>query len=268
MIWRLWPRPEVPSIEQQRRRATDGAAPLNTADTGRPADANPIASVGILMLDTAFERGPGDIGHPESWPFPVRYRTVAGASARRVVYQTDDGLLPAFIEAGRALVAEGARLITTSCGFLALHQRALADALAVPVASSALLQLPWVQSLLPAGQRVAVITASRPALTARHLAAAGVPPDTPIAGFDPGSHFHRVIVDGEGGRLERPRVRQELLELARRLQGEHPAIGALVLECTNLPPWSDDLQQLTGLPVHDIRSLVIWLHAALRPTRF
>ena len=237
------------------------ASPATTGDTA-------ASPVGILMLDTAFERPPGDVGHPASWPFPVVFRKVDGATARRVVYRTDLALLPAFIAAGHDLVQAGARLITTSCGFLALYQHELSEALPVPVATSALLQLPWLQALQPSGRRVGIITASAPALTARHLAAVGVAADTPVAGFLSNSHFHRVIVDGEPLALDRARVEAELIDVADRLCRAHPEVSALVLECTNLPPWSAALQQATGLPVHDIRSLILWLRAGLAPDAF
>lgn len=220
------------------------------------------------MLDTGFERRPGDIGHPLTWPFPVRFKVVKGASAGRVVYRTDAALLPAFIEAGRELVADGARLITTSCGFLARFQQELSQALPVPVATSALLQVPWLQALQPPGRRVGIITASAESLSARHLAAVGVAPDTPVAGFDAGSHFRRVVVDGETTTLDGLQVEREIIDVANSLLSVHPEVGTLVLECTNLPPWSAVLQHRTGLPVHDIRTLILWLHAGLAPTRF
>ncbi len=248
-------------LERGRADSTNSA---NSVNAGRPV----AAPVGILMLDTAFERPPGDVGNQASWPFPVLFRKVDGASARRVVYRTDPALLPAFIGAGHDLVDAGVRLITTSCGFLALYQRELSAALPVPVATSALLQLPWLQALQPAGRRVGIITASAPALTARHLAAVGVAADTPVAGFESDSHFHRVIVDGEGIALDRDQVEAELIDVAIRLCRAHPEVSALVLECTNLPPWSAALQRATGLPVHDIRSLILWLHAGLAPVRF
>lgn len=226
------------------------------------------AALGVLMLDTTFERLPGDVGHRSSWPFPVLFKVVDGASARRVVYRTDADLLPAFLAAGHELVAAGARLITTSCGFLALFQRELSAALPVLVASSALLQVPWLQALQPPGRRVGIITASERALAARHLAAVGVAPDTPVAGFAPTSHFHRVIVDGEALPLDRDQVAIELVEVASRLRLTYPEVSSIVLECTNLPPWSARLQRDTGLPIHDIRSLVLWLHAGLAPADF
>ena len=45
------------------------------------------ASVGILMLETRFPRIPGDMGNALSWPFPVHYRVVRGATPNRVVLQ-------------------------------------------------------------------------------------------------------------------------------------------------------------------------------------
>ncbi len=119
------------------------------------------APLGILMLETRFARVPGDMGNATTWPFPVLYRVVRGASAERVVLDGAKGLLPAFIAAARELVDEGAEAITTTCGFLSLFQRELAAAVAVPVATSALMQIPWVQATLPPGSASASSRSAR-----------------------------------------------------------------------------------------------------------
>ena len=103
---------------------------------------------------------PGDMGNAETWPFPVLYRVVRGASPERVVLQGARGLLPDFLAAAAELVALGAEAITTNCGFLSLFQRELAAHVGVPVATSSLMQVPWVQAALPPGQRVGVVTVS------------------------------------------------------------------------------------------------------------
>jgi len=102
-------------------------------------DARPV---GILMLDTAFPRPVGDIGNAASFDFPVLYRTVEAAVPDRVVRQSDRELLPAFIDAGQALIEDGAGSITTSCGFLVLFQKELEDALSVPVITRRFVRLP------------------------------------------------------------------------------------------------------------------------------
>jgi len=57
--------------------------------------------------------------------------------------------------------------------------------------------------------------------------------------------------------------REEHVRVARRLVVDHPDVGAIVLECTNMPPYAADIQRETGLAVFDIVSLVTMVHGAL-----
>jgi Asp/Glu/hydantoin racemase len=226
------------------------------------------APLGILMLEARFPRVPGDMGNALTWPFPVLYKVVRGATPARVVLRDPAALLPDFIAAARELVDLGAEALTTNCGFLALFQRDLAASVAVPVATSALLQVPWVQATLPPGRHVGVITVSRATLSPAHLAAAGVSPDVPLAGVEGGREFFRVIVLGEKPDLDLAAAEADLLAAGRDLVARHPEVGAIVLECTNMPPYAAALAATLGLPVYDCVSLVRWLHAGLRPQRF
>jgi hypothetical protein len=226
------------------------------------------APLGILMLEAKFPRIPGDMGNATTWPFPVLYRVVKGASPERVVLKEAAGLLDDFLAAAADLVAQGAEAITTNCGFLALFQRELAAHVQVPVATSALLQVPWVQALLPPGKRVGIITVSAQSLTPRHLEAAGVPPDTPIAGTENGREFFRVLVLGESIDMDIGLAAADILEAGQTLVRRHPDIGAIVLECTNMPPYAHALREILGLPVYDIYSLITWFHTGLRPRDF
>ena len=206
--------------------------------------------LGILMLHTRFPRPSGDIGNPASWRMPVRYRTVPGASPQRVVRERSAGLLPPFIDGALALVDEGARAITTSCGFLALLQPELAAALPVPVWSSSLLMLREL-----AQQRPGVITVDADSLSIDHLRAVDAPVATPIEGLLPGGHLHGVLL-GDRPALDADRACQEVVATARRLQQRCPDLGCLLFECTNLPPYADAVRRATGLPVHDITTFV------------
>ena len=225
------------------------------------------ARVGILMLEARFPRIPGDMGNALTWPFPVLYRVVRGASPERVVRRRAEGLLDAFVEAGRGLVADGADGITTNCGFLSLFQAELAEALDVPVATSALMQAALIQATLPPGRRVAVLTVSAESLTPDHLAAAGVPEGAPVAGTEAGTELTRVIL-GDAPRLDVEAARRDVVEAARALVARHPETGAILLECTNMAPYAADVSAATGLPVHSIHDFICWFQAGLAPRRF
>lgn len=225
------------------------------------------AAVGILMLETRFPRIPGDVGHAGTWPFPVLYKVVRGATPDLVVRRGAAGLAGNFIAAARELVADGADGITTTCGFLALFQDQLAAAVGVPIATSSLMQVPMVQGLLPPDRRVGILTISKASLTPELLKACGIPLDTPIAGTDGGREFSRAILDDEPT-LDIDLARADLIDAGNQLIEDFPETGAIVLECTNMVPYAADLRQALGLPIFSIYSFVTWFQAGLRPRIF
>ena len=221
-------------------------------------------TVGILVLDTRFPRIVGDIGNARTFPFPVRYRRVTGADPDLVVRRGAEGLLPAFVQGAQELEREGVGAITTSCGFLIKYQQQLARAVRVPVFTSSLLLVPLVHRMLAPGGRVGIITVNAGTLTPEHLAAAGIGPDVPLAvvGLEAEKEFTHVLLDYQP-ELDVDLAREEHVRVARRLVAEHPDVGAIVLECTNMPPYTADIQRETGRPVFDIVSLVTMVHDAL-----
>ena len=225
------------------------------------------ARVGILMLETRFPRIPGDMGNAGTWPFPVLYKVVPGASPRRVVCDKAEGLLDEFLDAASELVRLGADGITTTCGFLSLYQRQIAAHIGVPVATSSLMQIPFVARLLPPGRRVGVLTVSAESLGAEHLIAAGVDPGIPIVGTDGGSEFTRVMLDDEE-RLDIAAAERDILAAGDALVSGHRDIGAVLLECTNMVPYARALSERLRLPVFSIYTFVTWFQSALVPRDF
>jgi len=221
-------------------------------------------TIGILMLDTRFPRIVGDMGNAATFDFPVRYHRVSGADPDLVVRRGASGLLPAFVAGARALEREGVRAITTNCGFLVNFQHELCAAVDVPVFTSGLLLVPMVHRMLPPRRRVGILTVNAGTLTARHLEGAGVGPDIPIAiaGLETEKEFTRVLL-GDELELDVDAARDEHVKVARRLVADHPDVGAIVLECTNMPPYTLDIQRATGRPVFDIVSLVRMVHASV-----
>ncbi len=225
------------------------------------------ASVGILMLEARFPRIPGDMGNAATWPFPVHYKIVRGASPDRVVRKRADGLLEPFVAAAKELVAEGVDGITTNCGFLSLFQAELAAAVQVPVASSSLMQVGLVNATLPPGKRAGILTISRSTLTDDHLAAAGVPEGTPIGTTEGGREFTDAIL-GDASELDVEAARADNIEAAQELINSNPKIGALVLECTNMTPYAVDIQETVCFPIFTAESFVSWFQSGLQTRRF
>lgn len=224
-------------------------------------------TIGVLMVETYFRRFVGDIGNAETWPFPVQYKVVHGAKPSMMGKLQDNDLLEPFKKAAMELIEGGCTAITTTCGFLAYYQKDLAAALPVPVATSALLQVPLVERLLHPSKKVAILTYSAENLTGPYLEAVGVDPTCPVYGMDPNSEFVRSIRDGD------PSVpyevwEREVLEAAARLRAGEPDLGAIVLECTNLTPFAAQIAEATGVPVYDNISLVKWFHAGMNPTHY
>jgi hypothetical protein len=225
------------------------------------------ARLGILMLEARFPRIPGDMGNALTWPFPVLFKVVSGATPRRVVTERARGLLAGFIAAAEELVRLGADGLTTNCGFLSLYQRELAAAVQVPVATSSLMQIAMIESTLPPGKRVGVLTVNATALGADHLAAIGINPSVPIAGTEGGREFTRVLL-GDEATMDVDAAEEDILDAGAALLDRHANIGALLLECTNMVPYAWALRDRFGLPVYDIYSFMTWFHAGLAPRQF
>lgn len=215
--------------------------------------------LGILMLDTRFPRIKGDIGNAQSFDFLVIFRRMEGiGSADAVTAHPDRPRVLAALEANaRALAAEGAIGLSTSCGFLALYQDDLSARSPVPVATSALLHIKRL-----AGKRIGVLTASARNLTPAHFAAVGAPTDTPFVGLPEDSSFARTFI-GNATTLDCDQVEREVVAAARDLVARHPGIDTIVFECTNLPPYKKAVEDAVGLPVFDILDLLKHFHDKL-----
>jgi hypothetical protein len=222
-----------------------------------------VPAVGILMLDTTFPRIPGDIGNPNTFSFPVIYKVVKGAFPDRVLTNPDSALLDAFLMAAQELVQKGVKAISTSCGLLAIFHRQLVAALDVPVYTSSLLQIHMLQSIVKKNQTIGVITVSAPSLTARHFAGVGIEHCSPvIIGMEAAEEFSSVFIRGKST-IDVEKCRKEMETAALKLKRAHSNIGAIVLECTNMPPYSRAVQKAAGVPVFDVVTMLNYAYAAL-----
>ncbi|MCK9259847.1 MAG: hypothetical protein RBT39_18195 [Azoarcus sp.] len=224
--------------------------------------------LGVISLESLFPKPEGHIKYAASFDFPVLYRTVKGATVDRLIRERDPELLEPFIEAARELEREGVHAITGSCGFLALHQQQIADAVKVPVFMSSLLQVPLVSRMLGGGRKVGVVVANSEALSADHLRGAGIA-DEPLAigGMQDQPQFADVILHGHRNDLDMDVFSSELCSVVERMLTDNPTVGAIVLECTDLSHFAPELHQRFGLPVFDLTSLTRMVAGAVHRTR-
>jgi hypothetical protein len=226
-------------------------------------------SIGILILDAAYPRIPGNVGNASTFGFPVRYKEVRGASIKRLINRMDPGLLGPFVEAARELEMEGVKAVTGACGFMALFQREVAAALKIPVFLSSLLQVPFIwRTLSPAG-KIGIITANSAYLTDRHFEAVGITREIPlvIRGMEDQEEFRSAVLE-EKGTLDSRKIEEEVTGVARAMIDDNPETEAILLECSDLPPYAKAVQDVTRRPVFDFITMISHFHTAMVRERY
>ena len=207
----------------------------------------------------------GNSTNPDSYPFPVKLVEVKGANVETVITHPSKKLLADMIEISKELIEkEGIRAITTSCGFNAIFQKPMADALSVPVFTSSLMQVPFVQQLIGADKKVEVITANKGSLTEEHFRACGIGPEIcpVVVGLEEAEEWSKIF-DKPDESFDLEKVENEIITAALGGIEENPSVGAIVLECTDLPPFARKIGRATGLPVFDFSSMMGYIAISL-----
>lgn len=218
-------------------------------------------SVGILYLDECwYPVLPGNVANLSTYDFPVRLKVVENCTQARI-HVGDPTLVDDIVRAAKELEAEGARAISAACGFFGNFQEAVADAVDIPVFLSSVVQLPWIKTGLKSHQKIGMLTADEHGITANLFKNCGVgnyEQDVIIKDLGKLEEFSAIIESR--GSFDNTKVRQEVIQAAEELVRQHPDIGAILLECSDLPPYAADIQKAVQLPVYDFITLIKWLH--------
>ena len=218
-------------------------------------------AVGILLLDYRAPFIPGDVGNATSYGYPVLFKLVKGLTLERVL-AGDPACEASIVAAARELEDFGVRGISSDCGFLVQYQDAVRRAVKVPVFMSSLLQIPFLAQAFEPGRAIGCITATRQKLGNRVLELAGVRSEinVVIRGMEDLPHFKEAVLN-ERGDLDSDLLEAETVACARELQERHPDMGAILLECSMLPPYARAVQDDTGLPVFDFLTMIDYFYA-------
>ena len=228
--------------------------------------------IGVLAWDggssdtlSQLESMPGNMLHPDTFDFKLRVTRVKGADYKSIVEHPSNAVLKNMIETARMLEKQGVKAITTSCGFNAIFQKELATAVGIPVFTSSLIQIPMIHSSLKPEQAVGVITADKEHLTKVHFTNCGVPDSIPIriSSISQVGEFAKLR-DNPNAKLNSELFIKQVTAVAEELKNTHPEIGAVVLECTDLPPCAPTIRQTIQLPVFDIVTLLNMVYFSIK----
>ena len=226
-------------------------------------------TIGILLLNTRFPMIPGDVGNASTYRFPVVYRVVESLPTDFWASDTAFTLVDAVVQEARALEEFGVAAITSDCGYMALYQKEVAGAVNVPVFLSSLMQVPFIHRILPPGKKVGIVVADSRRMSKQILHNAGVDDSIPIAigGMENQPAFWSAIIE-ENGSLDSDAVEREAVAVASELVRSNADIGALHLECSDLPPYAAAIQEAVHLPVFDFITMINHVYSALAKSRY
>jgi len=217
-------------------------------------------SIGIIAIDLAYPKLPGNVVNATTYPFPVLYKKVKFDI--ELLFNGDDSIREQIVDAALNLQSQGVRAIIGACGYFAHFQRDVVDAVDVPVYLSSLCQLPIISLGLRKDEKIAVFAASGESVSEEFLAKVGATPDNLII-QDVGSLESFAPIRWGKLELDNEALTRDLADISAKLVQEHPEISAILLECSDLPPYAYAIQAATGLPVFDFNTLVNWVHSAV-----
>lgn len=212
--------------------------------------------IGIIAVDLVYPKLPGNVANATTYDFPVLYKNVNFDI--ELLFAGAPEIEAEIVAAAKELEGEGVRAIIGACGYFAHFQRQVAEAVNVPVFLSSLCQIPLIKLGLKPSQKIAVFAASGENLGQTLLQKVG-------------AHINDCVIQNIGDlesfapirwgktQLDNGRLTNDLAEVAKKLIDENKDIGAILLECSDLPPYASDIQRSTGLPVYDFITLINWV---------
>lgn len=216
---------------------------------------------------------PGSLENATSFECPVQYKAldISRYPEGPRTLTPAAGLGQLMAKKTKELEREGVKIISTDCGFYSYFQDEMAEAVNIPVCTSALLMVPLVSRLVGKNKRVGIMTWDSRVLSKEHLKRAGIDDSIKVGiiGYEKwkekrGDSCPLLDMDlSPEKRLEM--LEEDLVEAAKELIAKYPDIGVIVLECTAFPPAAYAVQRTTGLPVFDVVMLLNWIyHAVVR----
>lgn len=248
---------EQSSSVRRRRSYTEWKDSNKSRASNTSQELKPHPSLGVVRLDYSYDPVPGDIDHPDTYNYDVYFRVVPGltfemAKAGKMTPDVQERFLEAIEWLDRDMGVSG---ITADCGFMMWFQPLARKRSTKPIFMSSLVQLPAVTLAYADHEKIAIVSANKGSIfPMRHLIhdECGIEPDENryiFVGAEDVPHFGEEVALGKQVDVEK--ATPGIVNLALQVKAANPSLRAFVMECTELPPYSDAVRKATGLPVYD-----------------
>jgi hypothetical protein len=206
-------------------------------------------SLGILRLDYNYPAAAGDIDSEETFDYDVYYRVVPGLTFEMCQSgELTNEVKTRLIDAVKWLDFKGVSGITGDCGFMIHIQNLVRELTTKPVFMSALLQLPLLIKSYGENEKIAILTANGQSLNLMKELI------YELCNIDISS-IRLVLVGCEdvalGEKVNTKMVEPNIVKKVQEISNKDDKIKCFLMECTELPPYSDAVRKYTGLPVFD-----------------
>ena len=231
-------------------------------------------AIGIALFDgRRYPILPGDVANASTYDYPVRLKVIEGLFDTPTPWDKTRAVpadIQKIIDTVKSLEDDGVRAVVTACGFFSVVQEILADAVHIPVFTSPLMMVPQIVRMIRSDRSVCIITASERLLVSDYLTAVGIASDMPvhIAGMEASTEFYATHMGGTRTTLDVDLQRRELVEIARNAVLQFPDTGALLLECSQLPTFAADIQDVVNLPVFDYIGFIDMIYCSVVQRRY
>lgn len=228
--------------------------------------------LGVMLLDDVYPGFPGDVRNASAYPFPIQYEIVEGIDIKRLVFDQDKSpCLAPILLAAKKLERMGCRAIAAECGYFAYFQKEVAGQVDVPVFMSSLLQVPIMQHVVGSGNTVGILCGTRCNLTARHLQAVGVDPNSNIVVAGAMDDYDSPDFDALWTSYKRPevptanyaRAEANMISMCLDFRSKHPKMKAMLFECTGFQPFARAVQRALDIPIFTWSTLLDFAYSVV-----
>ena len=215
--------------------------------------------IGIMAVKLNYPKLPGNVANASTYPFGVLYRVVDFEIER--LFSGDPSIKDDVINAAKELEKAGVKAIIGACGYFAHFQKDVATVVNIPVFMSSLCQLPVIKTAISPQKRIAVFAASGENINDDLLTNVGTDSSRlsvinigKLQSFEP-IRYGKKDLDNKA-------LVNELCHVAHEASKDK-SIGAILLECSDLPPYAFAIQEASGLPVFDFNTMTDMVYHAI-----